>query len=404
MKLTAASVGALKLDGKRDAIFFDDQLSGFGYRLRLGSGGRIMRSWIVQYRRAGATRRVLLGSAEVLSAEAARAAAKKVLGRVALGEDPQADKRDRRGKDRLTLRSLLDEYLSHKKVSKHTLRGLTRYLLGSAFRPLHGMPVDTVSRKDVAARLLVVTREQGPIVAARTRAALSTFFAWAMQMGLAEANPVIGTIRPPEGKPRERVLSDPELTAVWHACGDDDHGKIVRLLVLFAARRGEVGGMTWNELPDLDGPNPKWVLPSERSKNGRPHTLPMMPMALDIIKSVPKMVSRDQLFGAHSPAGFTAWAKEKRALDARSGVSNFTVHDIRRSVATKLADIGVQPHIIEQILNHQSGHKAGPAGIYNRSSYEREVRAALALWEDHVRTLVEGSERKIVRYTPTGAA
>src|SRR6516162_1425222 len=231
MKLTAASVGALKLDGKRDAIFFGDQLSGFGYRLRLGSGGRIMRSWIVQYRRAGATRRVLLGSAEVLSAEAARAAAKKVLGRVALGEDPQADKRDRRGKDRLTLRSLLDEYLSHKKVSKHTLRGLTRYLLGSAFRPLHGMPVDPVSRKDLAARLLVATREQGPIVAARTRAALSTFFAWAMQRGLAEANPVIGTIRPPEGKPRERVLSDPELAAVWHACGDDHHGKIVKLLI-----------------------------------------------------------------------------------------------------------------------------------------------------------------------------
>ena len=229
------------------------------------------------------------------------------------------------------------------------------------------MPVDTVSRKDVAARLLVVTREQGPIVAARTRAALSTFFAWAMQMGLAEANPVIGTIRPPEGKPRERVLSDPELTAVWHACGDDDHGKIVKLLICTGCRRQEIGGCAWPEFSDLDGPKPTWTLPANRSKNGRAHTLPLMPMALDIIKSVPKMVSRDQLFGAHSPAGFTAWAKEKRALDARSGVSNFTVHDIRRSVATKLADIGVQPHIIEQILNHVSGHRAGAAGVYNLS-------------------------------------
>jgi integrase len=258
------------------------------------------------------------------------------------------------------------------------------------------MPVDTVRRKDVAARLLVVTREQGPIVAARARAALSTFFTWAMQMGLAEANPVIGTIRPPEGKPRERVLSDGELAAVWRAAGDDQHGKIVRLLILLGACRAEIGGLAVKELLDLDGPKPTWTLPATRSKNGRAHTLPLMPMALAIMKSVPRMVSRDQLFGMYSAAGFTAWAKEKRALDARSGVSNFTVHDIRRSVATRLADIGVQPHIIEQILNHQSGHKAGPAGIYNRSSYEREVRAALALWEDHIRALVEGGERKIL--------
>jgi hypothetical protein len=80
------------------------------------------------------------------------------------------------------------------------------------------------------------------------------------------------------------------------------------------------------------------------------------------------MVSRDQLFGTHSPAGFTAWAKEKQALDARAGVSNWTVHDIRRTVATRMADIGVQPHIIEAVLNHQSGHKAGPAGIYARAT------------------------------------
>jgi hypothetical protein len=246
MKLTAASVAALKLDGKTDAIFFDDAMPGFGFRLRLGSGGKVMRSWIVQYRRAGATRRVLLGSAEVLSAEAARAEAKKVLGRIALGEDPQAEKRDRRGRDRLTLRSIIDEYLAHKQVTKHTMSGIRRYLTGSAFKPLHGMPVDTITRKDVAARVLVVVREHGPIVASRARAALSTFFAWAMQMGLAEANPVIGTIKPEEGKPRERVLSDQELAAIWRACGDDrHHSKIVRLLIALGARRQEIGGMTW---------------------------------------------------------------------------------------------------------------------------------------------------------------
>jgi len=89
---------------------------------------------------------------------------------------------------------------------------------------------------------------------------------------------------------------------------------------------------------------------------------------------------------------------EKQALDARSGVTGWKLHDVRRSVATKMADIGVQPHVIEEILAHTSGHKRGVAGIYNRSSYEREVRAALALWEDHVRTLVEGGERNVLPY------
>jgi hypothetical protein len=114
MKLDAKTVATLDLGDKRDAIFFDEGMPGFGYRLRLGSGGKVMRSWIVQYRRAGATRRILLGSAEVVGAEAARVAAKKLLAKVALGEDPQAERIDRRGKDKLSLRSVVDEYLAAK--------------------------------------------------------------------------------------------------------------------------------------------------------------------------------------------------------------------------------------------------------------------------------------------------
>jgi integrase len=102
-----------------------------------------------------------------------------------------------------------------------------------------------------------------------------------------------------------------------------------------------------------------------------------------IIDAVPHMVTRDQLFGFRA-VGFTSWSAAKDRLDAASGVTNWNVHDLRRTVATRMADLGVQPHIIEQVLNHQSGHKRGPAGIYNRSPYEREVKAALALWQDHV--------------------
>src|SRR6516164_1003322 len=281
MKLDAKSVGALKLDGKKDAIAFDDNMPGFGYRLRLGGGGKVLRSWVVQYRRGGATRRLLLGSAAVLGAEAARAAAKKALAKVALGEDPQAERIDRRGKDKLSLRSVVDEYATKERdVRPRTFRELKRYLTGGFFKPLHAIPVDTVTRRDVAARLVAITREHGSIVAARARAALSTFFVWAMQMGMVENNPIIGTIQPKDGKPRERTLSDDELAAIWRACPNNDYGRIVRLLILLGARRAEVGGMRWSEVSFERG---TWTLPSGRSKNGGTDTVPLLPSGLEII-------------------------------------------------------------------------------------------------------------------------
>ena len=113
------------------------------------------------------------------------------------------------------------------------------------------------------------------------------------------------------------------------------------------------------------------------------------------------MLGRDQLFGMRASRGFTGWAaKAERALRAASQVTDWRLHDLRRTVATRMADLGVQPHIIEAVLNHVSGHKGGVAGIYNRSSYEREVRAALMLWADHVRALVEGGETKVLAFRP----
>jgi integrase len=396
-QLTAKNVAELTLPaGKNDVIFFDTELAGFGYRLRAGAGGKTLRSWVTQYRRAGASRRLVLGSAGVLSAEQARAAAKKVLAKVALGEDPQADRADRRGKDRLSLKPLIDEYLAAKerRVRPRTMRELRRYLTGPYFRPLHGMPVDTVGRRDIASRLVAIVREHGSIPAARARTALSSFFVWGMQMGLAESNPVIGTIQPEDAKARDRVLSDDELAAVWCACGDDTYSRCIRLLLLTGCRRQEVGGMCWSEL-DLE--HGTWTIPAARSKNGRAHTLPLMPAMCAIIDRVPRMVGRDPLFCARGK-GFGGWAAGKPGLDRRSGVTGWTHHDLRRTVATRMADIGVAPHIVEQILNHQSGHKAGPAGIYNRSSYEREVKAALGLWADHIHSLVAGGERRIVPF------
>jgi integrase len=392
MKINSRTVAALKLSsGVTDVIHFDSELTGFGVRLRRGADGQVRKSFVVQYRRGKQTRRIKLDASNALSAEQARTAAKTVLAKVALGEDPQADRLGRR--DARSLRTVVDEFLAAKRASVRpaTYRGLRAYLTGGYLRPLHTTAIDQVTRADVAGRLVVITREHSATVAAHCRAALSALFTWAMQMGLVESNPVIGTIRPESSKPRNRVLSDDELAKVWRASGDDDHGRIVRLLMLTGCRRQEVGGAMWTE---FDFERGTWTIPGERSKNHREHTLPLPAQALAIIAAVPRMVDRDHLFGVRGE-GFRCWSAGKATLDQRAGVANWTLHDIRRSVATRLADLGVQPHVIEAMLNHQSGHKGGVAGTYNRSVYATETRAALALWADHVTALTSGRPRKI---------
>jgi integrase len=403
MKLTDRLVPALTLpSGKDDVIHWDGDLKRLGYRLRR-SGGNVLRSWVVRYRVGARQRRMTLDT--VLSAEQARTAARKILARVELGEDPQGDKAMQRVADKHTVRGLVEEYLGDKRAELRpkTFRDTATYLTGAYFKPLHGITIDKVTRRDVAACLTRIKRERSPIVAGIARAKLSAFFVWCLRQGLAESNPTIGTDAGKRVAPRERVLSDGDLAAIWKAAVEigGDYGAIIRLLILTGSRRAEIGGMAWSEL-DLD--KDTWTLPRERSKNHRAHVLPVMPMMREIIDGVPRMATRDQLFGARARIGFANWGEGKARLDRRSGVSAWTVHDIRRSVATRMADIGIQPHIIEAVLNHQSGHKGGIAGIYNRSSYEREIRNALALWSDHVQALVEGGERKLLDMSSAAVA
>src|SRR5262249_37573814 len=292
MKLDAKTVAGLKLGGKKDAIFFDDSLKGFGYRLRAGAGGKTLRTWIVQYRHAGCGRRYKIGPAEAFTPDEARAEAKKVLAKVWQGLDPQTARIDRQAKDKLSFRSVVEDFLAAKKpdLRPRTLFQLRRYLTGPYLKAFHTMPLDRVSKRDVASRVLTIARENGPAVAREVRGALSGFYSWAMQMGLAEANPIIGTKRPKTNEPRERVLDDSELAAIWRACSDDDYGRIIRLLILTGSRRAEIGDMRWSEINPEKG---TWTLPAERSKNGKQLTLPVMPMMREIIDAVPRMATRD---------------------------------------------------------------------------------------------------------------
>jgi integrase len=409
VRLNARNAHAQELErGEKEKFFWDDELKGFGLRLRReGEDSRTHRCWVVGYQLKGRYQRFTLADYEKLTAEQARVEARKLFGKVARGEDPMAERRQaNRLGDALTLRSVVDDYLAKKadKLRPASLRAARLYLTGGYFRPLHPVGISAITRADIASRLNKIDQESGSITARAARGVLSTLYSWAMTQGLTEINPVVGTDRFGKDKPRERVLDDGELAAIWHAAGnDDDYGKIIRLLMLIPCRRDEIGGLQWNEIgEDKDG-NAIVTLPEGRVKNKRPFTLPLLPQAQEILDSVEPHAGRDSLFGDRSSAGFTAWSAAKAALDKRlkgKVMVPWRLHDLRRSVSTKMHDLGVEPHYVEAVLNHYSGHRAGVAGRYNYAKYPTQIRAALALWSDHLRSLTEGGERKVVKLPP----
>jgi integrase len=393
MKLTKATIGGLTLPAdKQDAIFFDEEMRGFGIRVR--AGGK--RTWVVQYQLDGhQQRRLTIGRVDLFTPDEARKIAREHLAKARLGQDPQREKEIARSEARITLGAVAARYLKAKQeeLRPNTYREVARYL-HSHWWSLHGMPLHRITRRDVAVQLSVLVQDSGPAAAMRARVALSSLFAWAIGEGLVDDNPVSGTNRPTL-RSRERVLSDAELIEVWKACPDDDYGRIIRLLILTGARRQEVSGMRWSELDPERG---TWTIPAERTKNGRVHVLPLPPMAWEMIGAVPHRAGIDHLFGRSrgGERGYVTFHRGKATLDGLLTLPHWTVHDLRRSAATGMAEIGIQPHIVEAVLNHASGHKSGIAGIYNKATYENEMRAALAMWADHVRSIVEGGGRRVV--------
>ena len=332
-----------------------------------------------------------LGITPALSLAAARKTATELHAKVRLGEDPAASKRDGQRRAADTVEAVLRLYLPEKRqtLTSGSCIALERHLLRYA-KPLHGLGVALVSRRDIGSLLATVAASSGNPTANFTRASLSAFFGWCMARGLVEQNPVIGTLRT-QMQPRMRVLPLAELAAVWRACSDDAYGAIVRLLILTGQRREEIGGLRLEEIGDGI-----IALPASRAKNKRAHIIPLSAPAQRILASQPPRP--EFVFGLKA---FTSWSRGKYLLDAALAAAGeklapWTLHDLRRSVATGMAELGVAPHIVEAVLNHVSGHKAGVAGVYNRATYNKEKRVALATWSDHVLAAVEGRATTIV--------
>jgi integrase len=374
--------------GSTDYVWWDDRIAGFGIRLRAGGA----RNWIYRYRIGSKQRSVILGSTTSVPLNVARKNASTLEARVRLGQDPALDRQNAKLEADTTFGILAAQYLEARKSEwrTNTHKDNERYLIRYS-KPLHRVPITAVSQRNVADLLTGVAKDIGAVAANRLRAALAAFFSWVIREGirLPEGN-VASYTNKREEKSRERVLSNAELKAVWNGCPDNEFGAAVKLLVLTGQRRSEIGLLRWDEVHD-----DQIILPGSRTKNGRTHVVPLTDRAQTILSRI-RRDGRHSVFGRRG-GGFGDWARGKAALDARiRKVIGWTLHDIRRTVATRMAELGVQPHIIEAVLNHVSGHKGGVAGIYNRATYDKEKREALNLWAEHVMALVEGRKATVV--------
>ena len=386
LQLTKANVATLApIAGQGERIVWDLERRGLGVRIR-PSGAR---SWVIRPpRNGGASKLHTLGSVDAISLSSARLTAEGKLAEAAGGVDPTKAKAEARRAAATTFGSLIESYIDEKvnvDGRRHsTIRNMKNHL-NSHWRPLHDRPVSAITREEFAKRHREIVTEHGVTAAHRARSILSTFFAWCWRNGYVEANPIIKAHKPTEKTRRERTLDDREIAAVWNACRDDDFGVIIKLLVLTGQRRSEVAGIARSEIDLSTG---IWTLPKSRSKNHKAHDVPLSAPVLATLTPLIERGGKDLLFG-DGAGPFSGFSKAKAALDQRlaGAVTEWTIHDLRRSTATGMARIGISIPTIEKILNHVSGTFGGIVGVYQRHGFDAEKRQALYAWATHVETL-----------------
>jgi integrase len=394
-----------------------------GLVLRVAPDGERL-TWTFSYRRKsdGLRQRLTLGIYPDLKLADARAAALRHAVAVSEGRDPAAERRRPAG---LRLNDLVAEWAARRAPAIRSA-ALTLTRMRAHILPRFGKEaVADLKRGDVALHLEKLarmdkntgkTRRGGPAGARRTADDLLLVLGWGVKVGLLDANPLAGLAKPGAPSARDRVLTEGELrnllAALPRAKMDDATRRAIRLLALLACRVGELIGA---DVRDVDTEQATLTVPAHRSKNGRPAVIPLSLPALALI--------REQLAAEAEAEARRAKRERRRPApvlylfpNARTGApvephsvsvavrrnleilgaGQWTPHDLRRTAATMMADLGVQPHIIEVTLNHISGFRAGVAGIYNRNTYAREHRDALERLAARIAEIEDGGERKIV--------
>jgi integrase len=400
MKLTETGLVRLGLKaGETDKIFFDDEIQGFGLRVREGGS----RKYVLHYRIGGNQRRLTIGAAGVLKLEEARQRARRALVDVGDGKDPAVQKANDKVEAKQNFKSVADDYLEvlQRRVAKAEMKPrsyteIERHL-NKHWKPLHRLVISSINRATIATRLREIAKQHGPVASDRARSNVSTFFAWAIGEGICETNPVDGTNKHSEYVERERSLivdgekpNYDDLIAVWKGSPDNEYGKIVRLLILTLCRRDEIGSL---ERSEFDREGRLIRLPGARTKNGREHVVPLSDPARAILETIDAREGRELVFGS-GKGGYSGWSKSKAEMDEKVKLKKpWTLHDLRRSGRTGLGILGVAPHIAEAVLNHLPPKLMR---TYDKNKYEREKRDALDLWAAHLMRLVSGEKSNVV--------
>jgi integrase len=361
-KLTSRFIDNATVEPDKDrTIYWDSDLSGFG--LQVTSAGH--KSFVVQYRSGRQSRRMKISA--TLKLGEARKQAKAKLGEVAKGQDPLAERRQQQAAAENTLQSVCENYFRRNKL--RTMGERQRQLRRLVYPALGSKQLGDVKRSDLVKLLDKIEDRNGPSMADHTLAYLSRVFSWQASRSDDFRSPIVRGMKRNGNRARARTLSDDEIQKVWRAAGamGNAFGPLVRFLLLTATRRNEAARMKRSE---LDGD--VWVIPAARYKGNHDHAVPLSVAAKVILEVMPIIDGSDWIFTNNGvqPTGFV---RVKKRLDTESGVTGWTLHDLRRTARSLMSRIGVPTDHAERCLGHVIG---GVRGVYDRHEFLDEKRRA----------------------------
>jgi len=375
--LTATNVAALRPLPDRQLDVWDTKRPGFGIRINPAGS----KAWVLMYRSDGRKHRLVLGRWPMMSLADARREVDRQRGDIARGENPAGERSQ--AKLDPTFSEFGETYLERWAATQKRARSVIedRKMLSSAdLAPWKHKKLVSIEKRDVIAVLDKIVARGAPVQANRLHALLSKLCNFAVARDLLAINPTAGIPREPE-RARERKLLDDELRSLWRAL-DAQPKKIAaafKLALLTAARRGEVLGMMWTE---IDGG--WWNLPGQRTKNGAPHRIPLTPTCVALLEALPH--TGPCVFPGGRTGQPLAVIKEPlQKIRADAGLVDFHFHDLRRTAATRLSELGTDRTVLKKLLNHVD---RDVTGVYDRHSYDSEKVAALLKWDRQLQRLL----------------
>ena len=393
IKLTKSAIDALPAP-QSDTVHWDAGLPGFG--VKVTPKGR--KVFVVLYRTGGAgskLRKYTIGPYGRVTLHQARLAAQRVFAAKLEGRDPAADKREAKRRivtDRLE--ELLETYIAQRLAQNRSGAQTSRLLRREIGKPWAGKSIHEISKRDVVEVVTAVAQRGAPGAANKVLKSIKTFLRWCVGLAVLEQSPAEGVPLPTKEVARDRVLTDDELARIILAARrvGGSYGGIVELLALTGQRREEVAQLCWEE---LDLTHLAWTIPKTRAKNSKAHIVHLSRESMAVLDSVGRRQSL--VFPSLHNKVFDDFSRSKRMLDRQSGVTDWRLHDLRRTCVSGMARLGVAPHVADKILNHQSGTISGVAAVYQRHEFLAERKEALERWGAHVARIVADASADLHR-------